>query len=163
MLIRAARLRPLPSRVLKPDQTWRQVSPRSAHKKAPSLAEPEREQVQGASNALLGGRSKGRGVIVRVNRGGIPPGSRAKDVASIHTHAEASAGAGLTAQARRGSISWLEHFPNTLNRVPYSVFCELRGSCDTGPRRLASAWLWPGALQPDYWDCAGLRLLLART
>jgi hypothetical protein len=66
-------------------------------KKAPSLAGPGREQVQGASNALLGGRSKGRGVIVPVNRGGIPPGSRTKDVASIRTRAEASSGAGLTA------------------------------------------------------------------
>jgi hypothetical protein len=40
--------------------------------------------------------SKERILTVPVNRGGIPPGSRTKDVASIRNRAEASAGTGLT-------------------------------------------------------------------
>jgi hypothetical protein len=39
---------------------------------------------------------RGRDVIVRVNRGGIPPGSGAKDAASIRNCAEAYAVAVLT-------------------------------------------------------------------
>jgi hypothetical protein len=39
-------------------------------------------------------RSERRGLIVRMNRGGIPPGSRTKDVVSIRHRAKASAGAG---------------------------------------------------------------------
>ena len=58
-------------------------------------------------------------MIVPVNRGGIPPGWRAKDVASTRTDSKILFGAGLTAQARQGFISRLEHFANTLKRVPY--------------------------------------------
>jgi hypothetical protein len=36
MSIRTIRLRPLLGRVLNPDQTWRQISPRSAHEETPS-------------------------------------------------------------------------------------------------------------------------------
>jgi hypothetical protein len=52
--------------------------------------------------------------------------SDGKDGASIRTRAEACAGAGLTAEARRHSISWLEHFTNTHNRVPYRHLRAIR-------------------------------------
>jgi hypothetical protein len=70
---------------------------RGGAQKTPSLALAEEGAGPGSNRyALLGGRSKGRGVIVLVNRGGISLGTGAKDVGSIRAVENAPVKCSLT-------------------------------------------------------------------